>query len=226
MSTEGGAENAALAVLLESASKGEADAWRTLVDLYSRRVFALAKSRCRSSELAEEITQSVFVTIATKLSQSEYTEKGRFESWLFRVAMNRIRDEARRAKRHATPTDPGAVSALADRARMSDASGASSTTDEESVQQIARLRLAMDQLSDADREIIELRHHGQMSFQQLADMLDEPMGTLLARHHRALRKLKDILTAPPAQHTEHVTETTLTATTKHNPVRIGSEKQR
>jgi len=226
MSAEGSAENAALAVLLESASKGEADAWRTLVDLYSRRVFALAKSRCRSSELAEEITQSVFVTIATKLSQSEYTEKGRFESWLFRVAMNRIRDEARRAKRHATPTDPEAVSALADRSRMSDASGASSATNEESVQQIARLRLAMDQLSDADREIIELRHHGQMSFQQLADMLNEPMGTLLARHHRALRKLKEIMSEAMSQEIDRAAGTALTPTTTHSTVRIGSEKQR
>jgi DNA-directed RNA polymerase specialized sigma24 family protein len=51
----------------------------------------------------------------------------------------------------------------------------------------------MEQLSHADREVIELRHHGQMSFQQLAEMLDEPMGTLLARHHRALKKLKEIM---------------------------------
>lgn len=216
MSAEGGAENAALAVLLVSASKGEADAWRTLVDLYSRRVFALAKSRCRSSELAEEITQSVFVTIATKLSQSEYTEKGRFESWLFRVAMNRIRDEARRVKRHATPTDPEAVSAMADRSRM----GGEVLPDEESIQQIARLREALDQLSEADREIIELRHHGQMSFQQLSDMLNEPVGTLLARHHRALRKLKELLTQQP----EHTTATLTTKTKTHVAARIGSEE--
>jgi RNA polymerase sigma-70 factor (ECF subfamily) len=58
---------------------------------------------------------------------------------------------------------------------------------------LARLRRAMDQLSDADREIVELRHHGGMSFKQMADMLGEPVGTLLARHHRALRKLRDVM---------------------------------
>jgi DNA-directed RNA polymerase specialized sigma24 family protein len=51
----------------------------------------------------------------------------------------------------------------------------------------------MHQLADADREIIELRHHGQMSFAQLAEMLGEPIGTLLARHHRALAKLKSLM---------------------------------
>ena len=45
-----------------------------------------------------------------------------------------------------------------------------------------------------NQEIIHLRHQGQMSFRQIAELLDEPLGTLLARHHRALRKLKQLLT--------------------------------
>ena len=45
----------------------------------------------------------------------------------------------------------------------------------------------MARLHDADREVIELRHHGGLSFKQIAELLDEPLGTLLARHHRALR---------------------------------------
>jgi len=58
---------------------------------------------------------------------------------------------------------------------------------------IARLRRAMALLPEADREIVELRHHVGMSFKQMADLLDEPLGTLLARHHRALRKLKMLM---------------------------------
>ena len=58
---------------------------------------------------------------------------------------------------------------------------------------LGTLRAAMAQLPEADREIIELRHHGGMSFKQMADLLSEPLGTLLARHHRALRKLKQLM---------------------------------
>lgn len=206
-SAESSADHAALAALLAAASRGEADAWRSLMELYSRRVFALAKSRCRSPELAEEITQSVFVTIATKLSQSEYTEKGRFESWLFRVAMNRIRDEARRVKRHATPTEPDAVAAMSDRVRPG-TSEVHGSRDEEATTELRQLRECLEQLSDADREIIELRHHGQMSFQQLSEMMNEPVGTLLARHHRALKKLKDMMTSKMEQATPHQIDTT------------------
>lgn len=149
----------------------------------------MARSRCRRDDLAEEITQSVFATLASKLPGGGYTEQGRFESWLFRVTMNRVRDEARRAARHATPTDPDVLAASSPARAPS--TGAESPD-------LAPLRDAMAALSDADREVVELRHHGGLSFQQIADILDEPMGTVLARHHRALRKLKDMLTPAPA----------------------------
>ena len=59
----------------------------------------------------------------------------------------------------------------------------------------AALAEAIAALGEADREVISLRHIGGMSFQQMADTLEEPLGTLLARHHRALRKLRDFLLA-------------------------------
>ena len=59
--------------------------------------------------------------------------------------------------------------------------------------EIARLRDALDTLSDADRQTIELRHHAALSFQQIADTLEEPLGTVLARHHRALKKLRSAM---------------------------------
>jgi len=141
-------------------------------------------------DAAEEVTQSVFVTIAAKLGSGAYAEQGRFESWLFRVAMNRIRDEVRRLKRHAEPTDPEAFADVAD----SDSPGAARGEGTETDESVNQLRAAMDKLADADREIVELRHHAGMSFKQMADLMNEPLGTLLARHHRALRKLKELIT--------------------------------
>lgn len=175
-----------LAEVLAAASRGDGDAWREIVDLYARRVFALVHSRCRRPDLAEEVTQSVFATVAAKLSRGGYTERGRFESWLFRVAMNRARDEMRRLARQATPTDPSAVAAAVDRAREN----GERTSDDGSLD---ALRRAMSSLPAADREVVELRHHGGLSFRQIADLVGEPMGTLLARHHRALRKLRSMI---------------------------------
>lgn len=167
--------------LLAAAARGEEPAWRELVRRYGRRVFALAKSRCGDVHVAEEITQSVFATVAAKLGGGEYTELGKFEPWLFRVAMNRLRDHVRRMRRRPVSSDEGAIEA---------APAPAASTDQAALE---GLRSAMEQLAPADREIVELRHHGGLSFKQIADLLDEPMGTLLARHHRALKKLREIL---------------------------------
>ena len=174
-----------VAGLLAAASRGDQDAWREVIGRYGRRVYALARSRCQHPDLAEEVTQSVFATVAAKLGSGGYTEQGRFESWLFRVAMNRIRDEMRRRKRQADPADPATFSAI--QAPIPQNNG---TVEGHS---LARLRIAMNELPEADREIIELRHHGGMSFKQMSELLEEPLGTLLARHHRALRKLKQLM---------------------------------
>lgn len=183
---EGGAGDAVgLETLLGSAARGDERAWRELVGLYGRRVFALARSRCRDTQVAEDITQSVFMTVAAKVGSGEYEEYGRFEAWLFRVAMNRIRDHVRRVRR--SPQMSGSL-------ETKTAEGYGDTGDGE---QLARLREAMEMLSDADREIVEMRHHGGMSFKRMSEVLDEPLGTLLARHHRALRKLRELMEETP-----------------------------
>lgn len=177
-----------LSVLLCKAAEGDEHAWRRLIGIYGQRVFALVRSRVRRPDLAEEVTQSVFVTVASKLKTGGYTERGRFEPWLFRVAINRTRDELRRVRRHAEPTDPDMLAET-----TLDPTGDASDTISQRTQaeaELTALRRAVESLGESDREIIELRHHAGLSFAQIAELTGEPLGTLLARHHRALKKIK------------------------------------
>lgn len=192
-SPDGGVEGAELAELLAKAvagGNGSQDAWRRIVGLYWRRVFALARSRLRDHGIAEEVTQSVFVTVATKLSQGQYAERGKFEPWLFRVAVNRIRDQVRSMQRSATPTSDEVLDA-----RVGSAGPGGSDGDPARVSEAAmnELRRALGMLGEADRQVVELRHHAGMSFAAMAELLEEPLGTLLARHHRALKKLREMM---------------------------------
>ena len=179
-----------LAVIVRSAGDGDEAAWKTLVEAYSPRVFALIRAQCRDEELAEEITQSTFCTIATKLA--DYDEVGRFESWLMRIAMNRLRDEMRRRKRHARPASESTLVGLAGEVDPPD------RADDHGLPE-GDLRTAIERLPDADREILYLRHVGGLSFKQLAEALETPMGTLLARHHRALKKVREMLEGMQAE---------------------------
>ncbi|MEM1165194.1 MAG: sigma-70 family RNA polymerase sigma factor [Planctomycetota bacterium] len=179
----GGSADVPIDTLLPAAAAGDEAAWRAIVARYGRRVYALVRARCGDHHLAEEVTQSVFATLANKLGQ--YEERGKFEPWLFRVAANRMRDELRRRTRHATPTDPQSMSSV----RLVGDDAAEDTDHRE----LAAVRDALGRLSEADRTVVELRHLSQMSFQQIADTLGQPIGTVLARHHRALKKLRSLI---------------------------------
>jgi RNA polymerase sigma-70 factor (ECF subfamily) len=168
--------------LLERAVAGDERAWREIVERFSPRVFAFLRGYVRDPELAEEIVQGVFCTVARKLV--DYVEQGRFEAWLFRIALNRLRDEMRRRALHARPMDSEVLADIGPSARNEE-----HATGEE----LSALRDSIEALPEQDRLVIELRHKGGMGFQQMADLLQEPLGTLLARHHRALRKLRDLI---------------------------------
>lgn len=178
-------ENETLEQTLQRAARGEEDAWRIIVEAYSGRVFGLIRAQCSNADLAEEITQSVFCTLAEKIES--YTESGRFEPWLFRIAMNRLRDEMRRRKRHARPVEEEKLVGMAGSVEDEEPPG------EEATGEILAMREAIFRLSDADQKILHLRHYGGLSFKQIAEIMDQPLGTVLARQHRALKKLRDML---------------------------------
>jgi RNA polymerase sigma-70 factor, ECF subfamily len=202
---------------LARAARGDGEAWRALVEGYSPRVFGLLLRQCRDRDLAEEITQATFVTVVTHLAR--YQEKGRFEPWLFRIAMNRLRDEMRRRKRQARPIDmtpgsaPGAASGQAagegQWAAMQDQVADHALTDHETpllkvhrAEQIDQLRAAIATMSEADQEILHLRHTAGLSFAEIAETLNEPLGTVLARGHRALGKLRKMMLEQERQQDE------------------------
>jgi RNA polymerase sigma-70 factor (ECF subfamily) len=200
--------------VLARAAAGEPDAWRLLVGTYSKRVFGLLVKQCGDRELAEEITQATFVKIVGHIGL--YREQGKFEPWLFRIAMNRLRDEMRRRGRQARPMDMtggrgdgdagsrgsgagGAGAWQAVQEQVVSAAGTEGSDHEDPAErvsraeQVDRLKRAIEAMSEADRTVLQLRHTAGLSFAQIAETLDEPLGTVLARGHRALAKLKKLM---------------------------------
>ena len=194
---------------LADAAEGDGQAWAKLVKVYSRRVYGLILKQCGDRELAEEITQDTFVQVVVKLGK--YKEQGRFEPWLFHIAMNKLRDEMRRRKRQARPVDLNDVGSgwstgivqdrtdglgLATGGRPGQERRPEQTDPLEQVShadQIQRLRETIAAMGKADQEILHLRYTAELSFAQIAETLEQPLGTVLARGHRALGKLKKLM---------------------------------
>ena len=175
-----------LQATLRSAAEGDPQAWRTLVEAYSSRVYGLIFRQTGRGDLAEEITQATFVQVVEKLPA--YQEQGKFEAWLFRVAINLLRDEQRRNMRQPKAADP---EAMAEQWMAKGEDGPVQTLLTGERQEM--IRQAVSQLPEADRQILHLRYTADLGYSEIAEILQEPLGTVLARGHRALKKLKEKL---------------------------------
>ena len=182
-------DEAAFEQLLRRAQRREPDALETLYELYGQRVYGLLYRLTRSRDDAEDLLQGTFLRVVRVLPDYQHT--GKFEAWLFRIAANLVRDRARKMARHQQAIErkfPGG----AEGPTAGGAAGAHPGPDEELERRESEQRLqeCLAELGDMEREIILLRHHSELSFREIAEMLDIPLGTALSRVHRALARMR------------------------------------
>lgn len=185
-------ERDALEELLARACRREPAALAELVERYSRRVFGLVYRLTGSRDAAEDLMQETFLRVVRGIEQYEHV--GRFEAWLFRIAANLARDRARKGVRR------GEMASLDGLEMDKDLPVSNGDMHEDPAGRVAlsedraALAVGLERLGDVDREILLLRHYGELSFKEIAEVLKIPLGTALARAHRALQRLREHLT--------------------------------
>jgi RNA polymerase sigma-70 factor, ECF subfamily len=177
--------------LLRRARRRDPEALARVVEVYSPRVFGLLYRLTGSRDAAEELLQETFLRVVRVIG--DYEHSGRFEAWLFRIAANLARDRARQRGRRAGNDLREAVVESTILPRMADERSVDPA--EHALRQEAGERVArcLARLSPADREILVLRHYSDLSFREIAALLDVPLGTALARAHRAVQHLRGLL---------------------------------
>jgi len=174
---------------IAQAQNGDARAYQELLAGFGPRLYGYfyrATGRHHDAEdLLGELTLRLVRTLQT------YSDQGRFEPWLFRIAANMVRDRIRRKK---TRPQPASLSVEDEQGRtMADALPAAPGKVDENVlaaEMSATLEEALQTLDDATRQMVLLRHFGDMSFKDIAEMFQCPLGTALAKVHRGLQKLR------------------------------------
>ena len=112
--------------------------------------------------------------------RAQFDEQRPFRAWWYAILRNHCLDELRRRRRA-----PIAVSA--------DDAGLSSPADESALDRHA-LAAAMEKLPDIQREVLQLRYFGELTYDELAQVLDIPRGTVMSRLHLARKALAGLMT--------------------------------
>lgn len=173
-----------------SAGAGDRGVSAELVAAYAQRVFGLQMRLIGRRDVAEDLTQETLVRALGGLKA--YRPEGKFQAWIFRIAINVARDWIRRrgqtrvAGFDADAEPPPAKSTLAE---VRPEAGALRR------ERAADVEKALVRLSPGDREVLLLRFYGELAFKDIAHATGEPLGTVLARAHRALKKLGELLPA-------------------------------
>ncbi|MCM8750604.1 sigma-70 family RNA polymerase sigma factor [Thermomicrobiaceae bacterium CFH 74404] len=160
-----------------------------LYDRYARSVYSLALHILRDQAAAEDVTQEVFLQLWRQPERYAH-ERGPLGPWLLRVTRNRAIDLLRRSGRERRPPYADARGVdfhLADPSPGPDEHAWSSTV-------ATRVQAALGELSDTQRQVIELAYFRGLTQREMADVLGLPLGTVKTRVRTALRRLAEILT--------------------------------
>lgn len=183
-----------LRAVIVSAQASDSGAYRELLDTYGRRLYGYFLRATGSHHDAEDLLGEVMLKLVSKLDK--YDDRGRFEPWLFRIAANMVRDRIRRSRANPAPvslsveSETGTSRAdqlLAETGPTDDGLLAEETSE--------RLQQALLKLDETTRDMILVRHFGQMSYKEIADLFQCPLGTALARVHRGLKALRRMMGA-------------------------------
>jgi RNA polymerase sigma-70 factor (ECF subfamily) len=169
--------------LVHAARDGNEEAFASLVERYRVKMFNLAYSITRDSDLADDLAQEVFIKAFVSLPK--FKSRSEFGTWLYRIAINTGRDHIRKERRVRRNTLKAATYGLA----LQD-NEIKKQEIEEKEKKTKLLHEALRSLPEKHRIILTLRDIQGLPYREIANMLDISSGTVDSRLHRARKRLR------------------------------------
>jgi len=181
--------------LAARAAEGSQRAFRELLERYERPVFSLVYRMVRDRALAEDLAQEAFVRAFNAIGG--YNPGYKFSSWIFKIAHNLTIDHLRR-KRIDTISLDGSPDALTaeEQARtrpVVESTGERPDAYAENRELGSEIEAAIGRLRPHYRTVTLLRHVEGYSYNEIAEIMDLPLGTVKTYIHRARLELKESL---------------------------------
>lgn len=164
--------------LMVAFRKGSGEAFQELFQRYKQPLFAFFRRRVADRELAEELSQETFLAVLR--ASGRYRPEALFRTYLYAIGYKILRGQRRKAAFRAAFFGAGKSEPVAP-----DAGNAAML-----------LREAVGKLERAEREILLLREFEELSYAEIAELLQVPLNTVRSRLFRARTALRETLTSP------------------------------
>ncbi len=183
--------------LVRSVLSGDRERFELLVERYQTRLVNYLYRMVRNLEEAHDLTQEVFIRVYQALDR--YDSQYRFSTWLFRVAQNAAIDVIRKRRIQLVPLTRRADEGSDATVDLELPDGQPSALETLQGRELdASIRAAIDALPWEYRELILLRHYGELAYEEIAEVKAMPLGTVKNKLFRARQMLKQQLLGPQA----------------------------
>ena len=166
--------------LMRQCREGDAAAFEALMRRWEAKVGRMLAGLAGRSDI-DDLAQEVFVRV--HLAKDRYRPEAAFSTWLYRIVLNVARDAGRKNRRRPQPLESQQPTDASD-------SPAAAIAQHEVVEKVNR---AMDHLPDELRDVVMMKHYGELTFAQIAEVTGDPPSTVKSRMQAALVQLRGLL---------------------------------
>lgn len=171
--------NAELNNIVQQCRKGSEQAWSVLVDMFSGKLYVYFFRLTGNAEIANDLLSELFLKVVKKIKSFK---QGSFESWIYRIASNLFYDYLRQKQRKAKLDKH-----------------LKENPDEQIIEPVQfddesdKMQQAINTLDQDGKEIVLMHYYSDMTFKDIAEVKGQPIGTVLSKAHRSLKKLRQLM---------------------------------
>ena len=176
--------------LMDLVLERNARSLKILYERYSKSIFNFILRFTNSPELSEDILQETFTRVWFA-AHTFNSKRGTFKTWMFTIALNICRNEMGKKRYQYNYLDFEELSSKEETTAITQEAEQSNLSDKLEMKDL--ISGALERLNPFLREIVILKHYQELKFSEIAEITNTPEGTLKARFHTALAKLKIML---------------------------------
>ena len=175
--------------LISAYISGDDNAINLLIEKYRKKVYNYIYILVKDGDIADDISQDLFIKVLNSLKSGKYSDNGKFQSWIMRIAHNMVIDHFRQNKLNRNISTDSEIDILNNKnlaeSNVEDAMISKQTE--------VSVRALVDKLPVEQREVVVMRHYLGLSFKEISEHTGVSINTALGRMRYALLNLRKMI---------------------------------